>query len=171
MLPYLIVGLLTLTLAAGYHIALRLAPAVPAGAHERGHARSEPDLDLAGALETVRALARTVDRQATGDVGVRAALLLAAVVRAKQPGDEFACSRGLIDALDDAAAYLQTTMHGDPNLSDREVNQLAEMLAEPPRGWWPPGLDWEADREPVFTLGVEMATAGTALPDPEGDMR
>jgi hypothetical protein len=148
---YAILGLAAALLVAGWHVAIRYAPARPTGAHEAGHPRSQPDPDLAGALETVRVLGLALDRAQHTD-GARAALLLRELVRSR---DELTMSRPTLDLLDDAAAFLRETMNPSADLTDREVGRLAEMLAEPvtvafgmtgnsqwhgeaPRAWWPP---------------------------------
>jgi len=88
-----------------------------------------------------------LDRAQHAD-GARAALLLREVVRHRE---ELACSRGMLDALDAAAAYLRETMQGEPHLTDREIERMAEAVIGPRSAgtvarddgsvrtlWWPP---------------------------------
>lgn len=95
--------------------------------------------ETALALETVRALAGTVDRLSTrleqraGEGDATAVVLLCEVARARQPHDEVGMSRQLLAALDAASAYVRTVAapHRPEPAPDRTPLQvLDEMFAE-----------------------------------------
>lgn len=93
-------GLLAAALAALWHLGVRATRPRPADP------RQADNDTIRAAIQAARSMAATLEQRSAADPA-QAAILLATVVRAKQPADDLGASSSLLDALDQAAAYLR----------------------------------------------------------------
>jgi hypothetical protein len=87
-------------LAVLWHLGVRVTRPKPADP------RQADNDTIRTAIQAAQSMAATLEQQAAADP-TQAAVLLATVVRAQRPADELGASRSLLDALDQAAAYLR----------------------------------------------------------------